>query len=123
MFADSDMPADELRNGTFVAILMEDEQQFYITEIIKCGEGDQRYKVAFLKRLKRVGGSKDKYWGFPTIEDVDIIHRNSILDIFPIMDINMKMSNSRIIVMEVLKFIFLKSRIFTTIQSQNMVMV
>ena len=117
------MPADELGNGTFEfdAILMEDEQ-FYIAEI-KCSEGDQLYKVAFLKRLKRVGGSKDKYWGFPTIEDVDIIHRNSILDIFPIMDINMKMSNSRIIVMEVLKFIFLKSRIFTTIQSQNMVMV
>ena len=57
------MPADELRNGTFVAILMEDKQQFYIAEI-KCGEGDQRYKVAFLKRLKRVGGSKDKYWIF-----------------------------------------------------------
>ena len=45
---------------------------------------------------------RNKYWVFPSIQDIAVLDEASILEVYPALNINMLMSTNRLIVMELL---------------------
>ncbi len=105
---DSQVRQLDLECGNHVIALFEDT--YYPAEVVDVT--DETVKVKCMEPMKRKGGqhfTAGDYWIWSSREELHTISKLSILDIYPVLDIMLELSTTRIIVFKLMNNSIIKS--------------